>query len=226
MFAFIFLSVTNFFLILFCLHVVCNFDYIPPEIPPEIPTELEKDDEPTNTTTSFEDKYKSVYKRMKQENKFYSQPQESENLKNSYVMEYYANYGNIIMKYDMTNKSFHYFADKTVPYRYLEPVARKYVIYNNCLSLYCDMDIELNRLESEKLEYKEDQEDNVVVKKTVFAKLKHSLEKPKDKKIFIKTNTNIYVYRGKLNNFQMIPSNVLHTKKLTFADFKQMNKST
>ena len=49
-------------------------------------------------------------------------------LKNSYVMDN-TPLGNVAMCYNHEKGSFDYYSDKIIPYRYLEPVARKYVIF-------------------------------------------------------------------------------------------------
>ena len=51
--------------------------------------------------------------------------------------------GNVNMCYNHEKESFEYYSDKTMPYRYLEPVARKYVCIFLCKDLYVDMEEEL-----------------------------------------------------------------------------------
>jgi hypothetical protein len=102
----------------------------------------------------------------------------------SYVMEY-TPLGNVLMFYNNKKGTFEYHSDSTIPYRYLETVARKYVKFHNCRSIYFDMEEELKNYESKLIE-KEAQEEmekrkekenltqnqNPVVKKNVFAKFK------------------------------------------------------
>jgi hypothetical protein len=109
-------------------------------------------------------------------------------LKNSFVMEK-TPLGNVLMLYNNKRGSFEFYSDNTIPYRYLEPVSRKYVKTFDCRPIYFDMEEELKdyerklekkRLEEErKLEQeKKLEEDNnnltVIVepKKNVFAKFK------------------------------------------------------
>jgi len=108
--------------------------------------------------------------------------QRIEKLNNCYVMETTPQ-GNVIMIYDNKCKSFKYYSDNTIPYRYLEVVSRKYVKFFHCRPLYVDMENEL-KLAEEKLENetkKEEEEsiknldDNIlkkVDKKNVFTKFK------------------------------------------------------
>jgi len=112
-------------------------------------------------------------------------------LKNCFIMEK-TPLGNVLMLYNNKRGSFEYYSDNTIPYRYLEPVSRKYVKTFDCRPIYFDMEEELKNYER-KLEEKEKEEEekrllleeeqkknkinNVVTsepapKKNVFAKFK------------------------------------------------------
>ncbi len=110
-----------------------------------------------------------------------------ETLKNSYIIEK-TPLGNVIMCWDEKKKSFVYYSDNTIPYRYLEAVGRKYVLTYNCTTLFFDMELEVKRaeekIEEEERRKKEEDEEaakninnNVPlvgdVKKDVFAKFKN-----------------------------------------------------
>lgn len=111
-----------------------------------------------------------------------------EKLKNSYVMETTPQ-GNVLMIYDINKGSFTYYSDKTIPYRYLEVVGRKYVKLFGCRPLFVDMEEELKLFEEkwtkeyelkkakeaeDKLKAEESIKNNkpIEVKKNVFAKFK------------------------------------------------------
>ena len=111
-----------------------------------------------------------------------------EKLKNCYAMESTPQ-GNVLMIYDIKKGSFTYYSDKTIPYRYLEVVGRKYVKFFGCRPLFVDMEEELKLFEEkwtkeyelkkakeaeEKLKAEEAIKNNkpVEVKKNVFAKFK------------------------------------------------------
>ena len=64
-------------------------------------------------------------------------------LENSYVIES-TPLGNVLMKYDKNKESFKYYSDNSIPYRYLEVVARKYVKQLNFRPIFVDMEEELN----------------------------------------------------------------------------------
>ena len=97
--------------------------------------------------------------------------------------------GNVLMKYNKERSTFSYYSDNTIPYRYLEVVARKFVKTFHCRSLFIDMEEELKNSEKKMEEEKRRQEflnseDNRKDKtdktdktdkpnKNVFAKLKN-----------------------------------------------------
>jgi len=110
-----------------------------------------------------------------------------ERLNNCYIMEK-TPLGNIIMIYNNEREIFQYYSDATIPYRYLEPVGRKYVITFDCRPIFVDMEEEL-KIAEEKIKEKEEQEKmkleeiknaennkenklESVQKKNVFAKFK------------------------------------------------------
>jgi hypothetical protein len=62
--------------------------------------------------------------------------------------------GNVLMFYNHEKLAFEYYSDLTIPYRYLETVARKYVLTYDYRPLYIDMEEELKEYER-KLQEKE-----------------------------------------------------------------------
>ena len=102
-----------------------------------------------------------------------------DNYINNYIMEH-TPLGNVYMRYNNNKKSFEYFSNKTIPYRYLETIGRKYVITYWCKPLFFDMNSELitatekykeDKIKKEELKRKE----NETAKKTknVLAQLKN-----------------------------------------------------
>jgi hypothetical protein len=79
-----------------------------------------------------------------------------ERLQNCYIIEK-TPLGNVIMIYNSERETFQYYSDNTIPYRYLEPVGRKYVITFDCRPIFVDMEEEL-KLAEQKLKEKEEQE--------------------------------------------------------------------
>jgi hypothetical protein len=110
-----------------------------------------------------------------------------EKLKNCVLMEK-TPLGNVAMYYNSIKESFEYYSDSTIPYRFLEVVARKYVATYQCCPLYVIMEEELKKYEKKVEEQRRKQEEerkielevshskegstNYVPKKNVFAKFK------------------------------------------------------
>ena len=114
--------------------------------------------------------------------------QRLEKINNCYIMEF-TPLGNVLMMYDSSRSTFKYFSDNNIPYRYLEPVARKYVKCYNCRPIFVDMEEELKlaeeKWEKERKEKQEKEEEEkrkreelihsnkpIENKKNVFAKFK------------------------------------------------------
>jgi hypothetical protein len=68
------------------------------------------------------------------------------------------------MRYNNDKKSFEYFSNNSIPYRYLEPVGRKYVTTYWCKPLFVDIEEELKKAEErfeEEKKKKEEEEKRV-----------------------------------------------------------------
>jgi hypothetical protein len=104
-------------------------------------------------------------------------------LDNCYVFEN-TPIGNVLMTYDLESRSFKYYSDASMPYRYLEPVGRKFIMQFKCRHIFVDMDDELklaeerwdkeqNELKLKKeMEEQREKENGNKKKKDVFAKFK------------------------------------------------------
>jgi len=154
------------------------------------------------TIEKYEDKY-LIQVRNKNSNinnnsnsKLQDEQQNQHEIENS--IEKYKNYknnviiektpiGNVAMFYDSDNETFTYYSDNTIPYRFLEVVARKYVLIYNCIELYIDMEYELEKKKLLDIQAKDkkfqEMNDNqtqsqnkdtvkIIEKKSVFAKFK------------------------------------------------------
>jgi hypothetical protein len=115
--------------------------FIDDEIKVEKTEEEDEDEKEEKPEIKYEDKYLEKFRSME---KVDLTEEQLKNLKNSIVMEN-TPHGNVIMYYNHDRETFTYFSDTSIPYRYLEVVGRKYVIMNNCKSLFVDMDEELKR---------------------------------------------------------------------------------
>ena len=77
----------------------------------------------------------------------------------NYILEH-TPLGNIYMRYNNDKKSFEYFSNSTMPYRYLEAVGRKYVMTYWCKSIFVDIEDELKKAEQKYDEDKEKKEED------------------------------------------------------------------
>ena len=154
----------------------------------------------TEDNEKYELKYMDEYNELKKTYK----SSDNENYDSIKIHEVTPN-GDVIMYYDNTSESFAYYCnDKTISYKYLETVARLYVITNKCPEFYLDMNEELNKNNPE------DTTTNTLVGKqvnTIFATLK-SYNKTNSKNNIIKNNANRFSYRGNLNEGKKLFINV------------------
>jgi hypothetical protein len=134
--------------------------------------------------------------------------------------------GLVILGYDLDNKCFYYYSDyKNIDYLYLEVIARKFVVTNNCKNLLINSKKEFIRVANKKLEKTD--EDSVDSSSSVFANLKPTEKnnnkvsidynlKIKDKEIPAPDNSNKYIYRGKISDY--IPDTEIKTKQQKVCD--------
>jgi len=124
----------------------------------------------------YENKYQDKYLLLQERE---LSTEELDHLKNSILFEH-TPIGNVIMFYDNKRETFVYFSDNAMPYRYLEVIAKKYVIMNNCKSIYVNMEEEIEQAKKvweenvKKQREKEEEEKKTISDKpkNVFAQLK------------------------------------------------------
>jgi hypothetical protein len=154
--------------------------------------------------------------------------------------------GDVLMYYSSKLGSFVYHSrTKEIPYKYLETVARKYVIEYSCKKLYVDIRKEYEKGLNKYKETKEKEEkaakdakDGVVddtkenKKKQIFANFKtynrkgEVHNKQKDKIYILKEHANRYSYRGKIEEYSEAKVESCldkNGKDIDFASFKKMN---
>jgi hypothetical protein len=115
---------------------------------------------------------------------------------NNYVLET-TPLGNIYMRYNNKKKSFEYFSNNTIPYRYLETVCRKYVITFRCKDLFVDIEDELNKAQIKDDELKKDNE----------LKKENALKKEKDNNQPKNVLANFKNYNKETKKEQNMPTN-------------------
>ena len=168
---------------------------------------------------------------------------------NNYVNEM-TPLGNVYMRYNNNKKSFEYYSNNTIPYRYLEPVGRKFVLTYFCKPLFIDIQDELNKAQLKK---DEEKDKNGNDKNGIFAQMKsynnssHEMSKmgkqnvlpPQIKanlpnvntttdsvNMLLKENANRYTWEGRLANMNLLKKvdrKVVDKKyAMSFADFKRL----
>ncbi len=85
-------------------------------------------------------------------------------LKNCHVMEY-TPVGNVLMIYDKERETFKYYSDNSIPYRYLEVVARKYVKLFNCRPIFVNTEDEILLAEQKRDQLKKEKEEKEALEK-------------------------------------------------------------
>ena len=158
---------------------------------------------------------------------------------NAYVLEY-TPLGNVCMRYNNDKKSFEYFSNNSIPYRYLESVGRKYVTTYWCKPIFVNIEEEIKKAEEKNKEEKEKEDKNKKNNpRKMFAQLKSYKETPKNnkthdqrrdtkEKLLVKENANRYTWEGRLTNFcplKKIDKKLLDKKlAMTYADFKKIQQ--
>jgi len=191
----------------------------------EIPHKIKRIKKEEKYENRYVDKIKSIVAETNQRHLF-------DGLSNCFVFET-TPLGNVIMMYNAKRETFEYYSDSSIPYRYLEPVCRKYVITFHCTSLYVDMDAELKECQQkillqEKEKEMETEKNKTAIpdqKKSVFTKFKsynvatgrvntgapakNNIQNVKtttnqNEKTILKDNANRYSYQGKIINFSIL----------------------
>ena len=202
--------------------------------------EKEKEKEPKKIELPYEKKYLDKLLSLSLDMKKWTE-EDLDHLHNTYIIENTPR-GNVLMYWNNKNKSFTYYADATIPYRYLEVVSRKYVVINNCRQIYI-----IKREKNE--ESKREKDVNV------FAKFKKynqssihmvkamnppslsssSLPPPISMTRLNKNNSNEtidndemfnrYLCDGRMANFSFLKKEKKEGRKITFSEFKKMKSS-
>jgi hypothetical protein len=204
----------------------------------------EEEEEIIKPVIKYEDKYQEKFEKLE-----YKTTDETklEELKNSFIMEM-TPHGNVIMFWNQKNGVFSYYSDGTMPYRFLEVVARKYVIMNDCKDLYYVMKEQMKEVIVESVSKKKEETPSV------FAKLKNynhssidsvktngqqnatskqnykpnSISKPNivKKNVVLKENSNHYSCIGRIVNFNFLKREKPKSQNnISFSEYKKLIKS-
>jgi hypothetical protein len=171
---------------------------------------------------------------------------------NNYILEF-TPLGNVYMRYNNYKKSFEYFSNNTIPYRYLEAIGRKYVMTFRCKALFIDLEEEMKRaLEKDTLDTDKTLDKAPMVSKfksynkdlkptrssmtgrpgqnnkELLSKANLPVVSTTGEKQLLKENANRYTWEGRLANFSVLKKvdrkTVDKNYTLSFADFKQMSQ--
>ncbi len=161
---------------------------------------------------------------------------------NNYIIEY-TPIGNVVMRFNNNKKSFEYYSNNSVPYRYLEPIGRKYVLTYNCKDIFIDMDEEVEKVNKlNETKKNEQNKNNKQIGKQQTLKFQQTLA---NKKMDIPSNrtgqtiinpinnvdiaikdSNRYTWEGRFGDFKIIKSEKSHDKNnISFKEFKKRQQN-
>jgi len=172
-----------------------------------------------------------------------------EKLKNAIIVDK-TPLGNVVMFYDNKKETFSYYSDNTIPYRYLETVARKYVTTFQCKYIYIDMEEELeeSKKKQDKKREKEKERQCLETKdskdqKNIFAKFKSynkdvlktpgitkknqvTVTNKENPDALLKENANRYTCEGRFLDYNILQKvdKKITDKRLgiSFSEFKKL----
>ena len=144
--------------------------------------------------------------------------------------------GIVIMEYDEEEKSFNYWTDKTISYKYLQVVARRFVTEYQCKDYYIQCD-EKDRTNHDSVKKDKIKQPSECVCENDECKLTESetdkSEEKDDSSLFIKKKTytdntvnissNKYSHLGELKDYYGNVSKNHTSKNISFANFKKNN---
>jgi hypothetical protein len=170
---------------------------------------------------------------------------------NNYITEY-TPIGNVIMRYNHHKKTFEYFSNSSVPYRYLEPIGRRYVMTYWCKPLFIDLEEELKNAEKRLLVATTNNNTSILKEHNplkafsskemnikAYAKNRNPSQMPLPPQIkanlpnvhttekqLLKENANRYTWAGRIVDFAPLKkvNKTMFDKKLqlSFSEFKRM----
>ncbi len=139
--------------------------------------------------------------------------EKEENIKKGIVEEETPD-GLVILNYNNEIERFEYWSDKMIRYKYLEVVARKYVIIYDCKDKYVNMFKELLEAMDKAKKEKNNKQKNEV---NVFVKLKNYKKKDDDDEKIVNQKANIYKHMGKLTEYSVKKKEIKNIDFRTFV---------
>jgi hypothetical protein len=206
--------------------------------------EDDEEEEVIKPIIKYEDKYKEKFEKLEYKT---TDEIKREYLKNSFIMEM-TPHGNVIMFWNQKNEVFSYYSDGTMPYRFLEVVARKYVIMYDCKDLYYVMEEQMKEVIVETISKKKEDIPSVFAKlknynhssidsvtksghqnstsKTNYKPNSISKSNIEQKNIVLKEKSNHYSCLGRIVNFNFLKREKPKNKMdISFSEYKKLIKS-
>lgn len=203
--------------------------------------ESEDEDEESE---EYEYKYSNFFEESNNQEQLPLTTDEKIKMKKNVITETTPN-GNVVMTYYFNEKdpelsAFQYYCnDRSIPYKYLDTVARKFVITYNCSELYLYLKTELlkriekikedKELENAKKQNNNNVDNNIDNKNdnsSVFATFKkYKQEEPKTNKTKLNSlivSKNRYTRLGNIEDYEksLLPKNVSEIKPISFSEYK------
>jgi hypothetical protein len=183
----------------------------------ELQSKLWKEEKMLNDKSETREFKDNILKNIEELAKNFVIDKRLEKIQNCNIMEYTPQ-GNVLMMYDKNKESFKFYSDSTIPYRYLEVVARKYVKQFNCRPIYVDMEYELKNAEErwkKERKEKEEKEEEEKLRKEEAKKNQKPFEEKKN--VFAKFKSyNKESGTGRVPTTAP-PKNTIPNKKLTVS---------
>ena len=159
---------------------------------------------------------------LKEQAQEYIIDEQLKEFKKKYIIEH-TPLGNVLMFYNHDKLAFEYYSDLTIPYRYLDTVARKYVLTYNYRPLYIDMEEELKDYEK-KLEEQEKKMKQVQDLEESDKMNSNNKSKPKD--VFAKFKSyNKEAGTGRVNVAAPPKNNIPQNRAISNINMKDNKKN-
>ena len=209
--------------------------------------EVEDEGEDEKSDVNYEYKYSDFFEELNDKEHCSLTVEDKINMKKNVITESTPN-GNVVMSYHFNEKdpelsAFQYYCnDRSIPYKYLDTVARKFAITYNCPELYLYLKTELIK-GVDKIKQDEEKEKDAaeMIKKedeekekaeSVFATFKkYKQEEPKTKKAKLRSllvGKNRYTRLGNVEDYEktLLPKRENDVKPISFAEYKKMLSSS
>ena len=207
----------------------------------------DEDEEDEEDEVNYEYKYSDFFEELNEKEHCALTVEDKINMKKNVIAESTPN-GNVVMSYHFNEKdpelsAFQYYCnDRSIPYKYLDTVARKFAITYNCPELYLYLKTELMK-GVDKIKQDEEKEKDAaeMIKKedeekekaeSVFATFKkYKQEEPKTKKAKLRSllvGKNRYTRLGNVEDYEktLLPKRENDVKPISFAEYKKMLSSS